>query len=89
MKQLQEMLDFIFEVTSALRSQKEDDGEIDFGEALYTMVSNAPAGVRAMLGAGEIPGEIKGMSAQQKEDALIQATQAIKELIEVFWDKKK
>jgi len=87
-QQTQDLLNYGSALVAKLEEQKADDGKLDISEVIMTLISTAPDGIQAMMGSDEIPSEIKRMSAEQKESSLMDATDTIRRLFELFWEPK-
>lgn len=88
-EQTQDLLDYGTALVDALEEHKGDDGKIDSGEIISTVITTAPEGMAAVIGSSEISKEIKAMSQEQMEAALTDATDTLTRLVQLFWEDKK
>lgn len=64
-KETTEMMDFATETINDAATKKENDGKIDLMEALQVAGENAPAAVKAVMGADKIDDELKDLDPEE------------------------
>jgi len=79
-----DLVEFAAKLVESLAAHKADDGRIDGAEIASTLVSSTPAGISAMVGAGDIDDELKDLSDEEKEKLISAAMPVLMGLVKMF-----
>ena len=77
-KETEEALDFSISLIEDLADHRADDGKVDLFEAGQTVASNAPAGIRAIMGADAIDDELKDLDPEEVKALMPKAVQLMR-----------
>ena len=84
-----DVIEFAELLIDKLIEHKADDGKIDMAEFAFTAVESAPAAVAALVGAGDIPAELKDLSDEERDELIAMALPVLKKLIGMFFELEK
>jgi len=87
-KETEDLLTYGEALVSTLEDHNED-GEITMRETISTVITTSPEAIAAIVGSDKIKDEIKAMSPEQKEEALVEAVDILQRLVGLFWDADK
>jgi len=79
-----DLVEFAAKIVGSLAGHKADDGKIDGAEIASTLVTSTPAGISAMVGAGDISAELKDLDDAEREKLLGAAMPVLMELVKMF-----
>lgn len=79
-----DLVEFATKLVESLAAHKADDGTIDGAEIASTMVSIMPAGISALVGAGDINKELKELSDEEREKLIAAAMPVLMALVKMF-----
>lgn len=71
-------------LVAQLHAKKADDGKIDGAEIAGALTTTAPAGIKAIWGAGDIPAELGDLSDEEKEKLVNKAMPVLINLVKLF-----
>ena len=84
LKETREMHQFLSGVLADFAKHKSDDGKVDAGEWLKMAGSNAPAGVRAVMGMDRIDDEIKDLDEKETQEIAAMGVDLMRQLSAIF-----
>lgn len=87
-KETEDLIKYVDSIADALVSAKKDDGKISSAEIAGIIVKTMPAGIRAVVGAGEIDDEIKDLDEKEKEELLEKSIAVMQKIAGMFIDIK-